>query len=97
MNKVGAFIFGAIVSGAIVFGIEEYRMKKVKKELVLKLGKMVQFIKVVIKMEKKMVLDNIFGVIILNMKVNGKIIFYVVMVFIILMMEEFILDNGIKI
>ena len=33
-------------------------------------------------MVKKMVLVNIFGVIILNMKVNGKIIFYVVMVFI---------------
>ena len=74
--------------------IMENGMKKVKKELVLKHGKMVQFIKVVIKMEKKMVLDNIFRVIIQNMK---EIIFYVVMEFIILMMEEFILDNGIKI
>ena len=72
-------------------------MKKVKKELVLKLGKMVQFIKVIIKMVKKKVLVNIFGVIILNMKVNGKIIFYVVMEFIILMMGEFTLVNGKKI
>ena len=69
-------------------------MKKVKKELVLKHGKTVQFIKVVIKMEKKMKLDNIFGVLIQNMK---EIIFYVVMEFIILIMLEFIFDNGIKI
>ena len=69
-------------------------MKKVKKELVLKHGKTVQFIKVVIKMEKKMKLDNIFGVLIQNMK---EIIFYVVMEFIILIMVEFIFDNGIKI
>ncbi len=69
-------------------------MKKVKKELVLKQGKTVQFIKVVIKMEKKMKLDNIFGVLIQNMK---EIIFYVVMEFIILIMVEFIFDNGIKI
>ena len=72
----------------------ENGMKKVKKELVLKHGKTVQFIKVVIKMEKKMKLDNIFGVLIQNMK---EIIFYVVMEFIILIMVEFIFDNGIKI
>ena len=72
----------------------ENGMKKVKKELVLKHGKTVQFIKVVIKMEKKMILDNIFGVLIQNMK---EIIFYVIMEFIILIMVEFILDNGIKI
>jgi len=45
MNKVGAFIFGAIVSGAIVFGIEEYRMKKVKKDAEDSIAQMIEVYK----------------------------------------------------
>lgn len=45
MNKVGAFIFGAIVSGAIVFGVEEYRMKKVKKDAEDSIAQMIEVYK----------------------------------------------------
>lgn len=45
MNKVGAFIFGALVSGAIVFGIEEYRMKKVKKDAEDSIAQMIEVYK----------------------------------------------------
>ena len=45
-----------------------------KKILVLKFGKIIQFIKVNIKMEKNLVLEFIFGPMVQNMKENGLII-----------------------
>ena len=48
-------------------------------------------------MEKKMELENIFGMIIVNIKENGKIILLMELEFIIFLMEEFILEIGKKI
>jgi len=46
------------------------------------------------KMEKKMVLVFIFGMMVLFMKENGKIILFLDMEFILFQMGEFIKDNG---
>ena len=54
--------------------MKDYGMMKCKMNMVLKIGMMVHVIKESTKMVRRMELDNIYGQMVLNIMVNGKII-----------------------